>query len=271
MYFSVDAYPYETQDHEAQEGFAFKTVHFLCEGESDLKSQRVDPGLTEQGKEQCRAVAKSIAKCRIGTIHHDIYTRVDMLVTSPLSRGIATVLRTSKPILSVRPNTPVIAHPNLRNPVDRLCDRRQTVSVLAGKFPVVQFDLVANFDNLWDAYETQLGSVEEYSKARESAQIYKTAERARDFLRWLGGRPEEHVVICSHKAFLRVLMNYGHSEEFNVDQFLDDRKIKDNAPLLHFKETGDSPGFAQTMRADFHHCERRSMRLAFRIPRKVGN
>jgi broad specificity phosphatase PhoE len=265
LYFSVDAHPYETQDKEAKDGFIFKTIHFLCEAESDLSSDKIDPGLTEQGKQQCRAVAKSIAKCRIGTIHHDTYTRVDMLVTSSLSRGISTVLRSSKAILSARPNTPSIALDFLREPVNHLCDRRQTVSKLARKFPMIQFDLVANFDTLWDAYETQLGSIEEYTKPRESAQIYKTAERARDFLRWLGGRPEENIIVCSHKSFLKVLMNYGHSEEFKLGQFLDDRKIKDNPPLLNFKETSNSPGFAQTMRADFHHCERRSMRLAFRL------
>ena len=73
----------------------------------------------------------------------------------------------------------------------------------------VQFDLVPNHDTLWEEYEAIIGPSETHAKERDSVQLYKVADRARKFLRWLGTRPEQHVIVCSHPFFLRVLLNDG--------------------------------------------------------------
>lgn len=267
--FSVDVYPYETPDKDLGGYSSVKTVHFLrhAEGTHNVNKEyrdiaNLDARLTDKGKEQCRAVAKRIAKCRIGTIHHDIYTRTDLLVTSPLSRCISTILRTCKPVLAARPQTPVIAHEYIRETVNYNCDRRRPVSKVASTFPVVNFDNVPNRDNLWDSYEAELGSADGFTTHRESAQIYKVAERARVFCKWLSTRPESHVVVCSHAAFLRALVNYGHGDACHgLEQKLDDRAVKEDVPIFNYK--GNSEEFAQTMRADYDNCELRSVRIAF--------
>lgn len=96
LHFIVDVYPYETPDKALEEYSSYKTVHFIRHGESTHNVNKnyhdianLDARLTDKGKEQCRAVAKRVAKCRIGTVHHDIYTRADLLVTSPLTRCIS--------------------------------------------------------------------------------------------------------------------------------------------------------------------------------------
>lgn len=268
MNFSVDIYPYDTSD-EALEGYStFKTVHFIrhAEATQDVNKEyreieSLDARLTDKGKEQCRAVAKRIAKSRIGTLHHNIYTRADLLVTSPLTRCIATLIRCTKPILAARPNTPVVAHEYIRESINFHYDRRRPVASLTSEFPIVQFDLVPNHDTSWDAYEADLGPADEYTDYRESAQIYKVADRARNFLQWLGTRPESHVVVCSHLNFLSTLVNFGYGEDYKVaPQTLDDRIDKEDVPVLNFK---GSEAFAQTMRADFDNCEMRSVRIAF--------
>lgn len=268
VYYSVDVYPYDTKDSDLEEYSSYLTVHFLCHAEAQhnvnkeiSNVENIDARLTDGGKEQCRAIAKRVAKCRFGTVHHDIYTRADLLVTSPLTRCIASLIRSTKPVLAARPDTPVIAHEYIRDTVDFHCDRRRSVSQIATEFPIVNFDLVPNHDTLWDAYETKLGSAESFSKHRESAQIYKVAERARNFLKWLSTRPEKHVVVCSHADFLRILFNYGYGDEYKPEQHLDDRAAKEDVPVLNFK---GEESFAQTVRADFVHCEMRSVRIAFK-------
>eukprot|EP00977_Amphora_coffeiformis_P028751 scaffold36858_cov199-Amphora_coffeaeformis.AAC.1 len=268
MDFSVDIYPYDTTDEALQSYSSFKTVHFIRHAEAahDVNKQcrdiqNLDARLTDKGKEQCRAVAKRIAKCRIGTVHHDIYTRADLLVTSPLTRCMQTIIRCTKPVLAARPNTPVIAHEYIRDTINFQCDRRRPVANLASEFPIVQFDLVPNHDTRWDAYEAELGSAEEYTDYRESAQVYKVADRARTFLQWLGSRPENHLVVCTDAGYLSTLVNFGYGDHYKVTpQTLDDRADKEDKPVLNFK--GDEE-FAQTMRADFDHCEMRSVRIAF--------
>ena len=268
MYYSVDVFPYDTRDDDLEEYSSFCTVHFLCHAEAEHNSNKeyrnvenIDAPLTTKGKEQCRMIAKRIAKCRFGTVHHEILSRVDLLVTSPLTRCITSLIRSTKPVLAARPNTPVIAHEYIRDAVDFHCDRRRPVSQIARDFPIVQFDLVPNHDTLWDAYESKLGPAEKFTQHRESAQIYKVADRARNFFKWLGTRPEKHVFVCSHQDFLRVLFNYGYSNEYDrPEQELDDRDVKEDVPVLKFK---GGERFAQRVRKDFELCEMRSVRIAF--------
>jgi hypothetical protein len=139
------------------------------------------------------------------------------------------------------------------------------VAALSTYFKIVNYDLVANHDTAWDAYHSQLGPPEEHTTHRESAQIYKVAERGRDFFGWLASRPEQHVVICSHCAFLRCLWNFGQEDEAkgiatNIAQGLDDRLDKEDHPVVRIR--GDAT-FVQHMRADYRNCELRSVRIGF--------
>ena len=71
----------------------------------------------------------------------------------------------------------------------------------------------------------------------ESAELYKVAERARTALQELQDRPEERILVCTHSAFLRCLLNWGQEGGVpqRMPQTLDDR------PLLPGRRTPPPP------------------------------
>lgn len=268
----VDVYPYDTPDEAMSKYKSIKTVHFVrhAEGTHNVKKdyssiEHVDARLTEKGKLQCRSLAKRIAKSDLGTTHHDLYTKADLLVTSPLTRCIQTCIRSCKSLIEARPSIPIIAMESIRETVNFHCDRRRPVAALSTDFPIVEYDMVPNHDTAWDAYHSQLGPPEAFTTFRESAQIYKVAERGRHFFGWLASRSERHVVICSHCAFYRCLWNYGQEGEAkgiatDVEQGLDDRLDSEDHPVVRIQGDDD---FVRHMRTDYQNCELRSVRIGF--------
>jgi broad specificity phosphatase PhoE len=251
----------------------------------------------------------------------DLYANADLVVTSPLTRCVQTALLSLEPILSPsssssatrkNPPPPVIAHEAVRETVNFNCDRRRMIHEIVQDFsvlpenkqeakddadtengPLPSFSFSIDFhsqittphDDLWEHYEKWLGSHEEYQHHRESSQIYKVADRARFFFSWLATRPEKHVVVCSHQAYLRALWNFGQPGRVGTDlpQILDDRRsvttnlVKD-VPVVRFcGGTGTisstsidnaideffDAAFAESLMKDYDNCEIRSVRVAW--------
>jgi broad specificity phosphatase PhoE len=132
-------------------------------------------------------------------------------------------------------------------------------------FGVVDFTHVpTDHDDVWEAYEKRLGCHETWSDPRESAEIYAAAERGRQFMEWLQTRPERHVVVCSHRAFLRCFWNFGvggEDDPFLPPQTLDNREDATNVPVVRY--CGDLDGFAESLRRGYDNCELRSLVVAF--------
>lgn len=77
------------------------------------------------------------------------------------------------------------------------CDRRRPISEHMINFPHVDFSLIADD-------EDQLYS--RYPKEREP--LTGVLDRARDFLSFLIQRPEKEIIVVSHSAYLRHLLQH---------------------------------------------------------------
>ena len=229
-----------------------------------------DARLTEKGQAQCRELADRI---RLASQDEDLALsqlreNVELVVTSPLTRCMQTALMSLEPVLGDdKPSVPpVVAHDGIRETVNYNCDRRRSVSELEKEFgDMVDFSFVEDeHDSIWHRYESSLGSDTDYTAHRESAEVHVVAQRARSFfVDFLAARPENHICLCSHRAFSRVLWNFGIGYSTNVQQVLDKRAedVKENVPVVRYMGDDD---FAASLRADYSNCELRAMVIAFR-------
>ena len=270
----VDVYPFGTDSASLPHYSAIKTIFFVrhAEGTHNVKKayrdmENLDARLTERGKGQCRALADRIDQKADDVVKH-LKESAELVITSPMTRCVQTALLTMQPVLQARPTVQVIAHEGIRETVNYNCDRRRNLSEIRNEFPQVDFAPLADQeeDPLWEYYEKWLGSDQEYTTHRESAQIYKVGERGRTFLfEYLIHRPEEHIVLCSHRAFSRAFFNFGHGDSGNhtrdVEQTLDSRTNKEDDII--FRYMGEDETFGKSLRADYNNCELRAMILAF--------
>ncbi len=272
---SFHVYPFHPEN-AAEIPSNAKIVHFVrhAQGAHNVNMEyrammNMDARLTDIGRQQCQALASRIdnATPESDSSLHALATGCELIVTSPLTRCIQTSLLSFEPIL---PNVRVLAHDGIRETVNYNCDRRRLRSVIqkesvcpTTKLPLVDFTHVATeHDDVWDAYERRLGCHETYTGHRESAELYVVADRARRFLQWIMvDRPETHIAVCSHAAFLRCFWNFGHGDVPKlVPQVLDERKRKDDVPVIRYDSANKD--FTQRMRDDFENCELRSVIIA---------
>lgn len=164
-----------------------------------------------------------------------------------------------------------VALEELRETVNYQCDIRRTTSELKEEFGAsVDFSRLENDeeDPLWQYWIERCGSEEEHTMHRESASLYKCADRARKFFEWVVEKKdteeEEEIIVSSHSAFLRCVFNYGHTQEKfeyhmgGSEQVFDDREDKTNnvKVVQYLPEDGDA--FEEYMRRDYENCELRS-------------
>lgn len=245
-----------------------KYVHFIRHGQGahnvnqEYHSiENIDARLTEKGQAQCHVFAQSILEEK----PHLLDTQ--LVVTSPLTRCIQTALLSLHPALQNNPELPVVAHESVRETVNYNCDRRRSVAEISAEHPRVDFTHVEHDrDPIWHRYEERLG--EGYNKHRESAELHVVAERGRQFFAWLARRPEERVVVCSHAAFLRCLLNFGQAwpVPFQPPQNLDTRTVPStrqqqpsNVPVVRYMDNA----LATSMKLTFDNRELRSLIVAF--------
>jgi broad specificity phosphatase PhoE len=289
----------------ASQNTRVKLVHFVRHAEGthnvdqDYKSERqLDARLTELGHAQCQALAERIRKNGGGatTDNNDntdnLWLRAPhpehmttCIVTSPLTRCVQTALGSFPHLLQ---NVPVIvAHEAWRETVNYQCDRRRPMKEIRREFPQVemweddkrqpQIDDDDDDDALWNEYRQRLG--EDWESHMESAELYRVAERGFEGLRALEDRPESQIVVCTHSAFLRCILNWGQEGgvPMLMPQDLDDRSSLEkttttttSAKLLDYSNDnmmvaapddqgdGNVISFEEYMRRDFENCELRS-------------
>jgi broad specificity phosphatase PhoE len=278
----VHIYPYGHADFAIPYRHT-KVLHFLrhAEGVHNVNRQyrdiqNLDARLTEKGKEQCRKLDESIRNHSMmmlmrGKPLSDLASSVDLIVTSPLTRCVETTLGSFQSILKLRqPPPPVIAHEFIRETVNYNCDRRRTISEIQREWDAttIQIDwshIPDDPDFIWNKYEQQLGCHETWTRHRESAEIHVVAERGRQFFQWLRQRPETHVAVCTHSAFLRCILNFGLSEQVPMQppQILDRREHPIvNPPVVRYFGSDNQP-IDQVPWRDYENCELRSMIVAF--------
>lgn len=264
---TFDIYPFDTPKATLAENYRHtKHLHLIrhAQGTHNVNQEyrdikNMDARLTDLGVEQCRNMAKKIESGQ-----HAAVLEADLIVTSPMTRCIQTTLLTMEPLIA-RGTTNLLVHENVRETVNFNCDRRRAISEIQPEFDLLDFTHThADHDAIWQHYEERLGSYEEYTYHRESAEIHKVAERARQFFQWLAQRDEERVVVCSHAAFLRCLCNFGLHDAIpkQMLQTLDDRG-SDAKDIPVFRYCGGDEAFITAMQDRFENCELRSVVIAF--------
>jgi broad specificity phosphatase PhoE len=254
----------------------YVTLHFLrhAEGTHNVSREYNDPRhkdarLTDFGKKQCAELAKAqplVSSAKKITV-----------ATSPMTRCVQTAsLCFDKELHAIKET---IALEELRETVNYQCDIRRKTSELKEEFGEasafnVDFSRLERDeeDPLWQYWIERCGSEEAHTKHRESASLYKCADRARKFFEWVEERAtatakeeeEEEIIVSSHSAFLRCMFNYGHTQEkFDYhmggsEQVFDDRKDKTNNVKVIRYLPEDGNAFEEYMRRDYENCELRS-------------
>jgi broad specificity phosphatase PhoE len=278
---AVHVYPYQTKidskQFEGRKYSKFKTVHWLrhAEGSHNVNKEyrspaNLDARITTTGAEQCRSLSNRIVNAAedrtISEPLHDLYHNAKLVITSPLTRCIQTSLLCLDRVFANR-NVPIVAHEGIRETVNFNCDRRRPISEIAAEFPIDFSHLEHSHDHIWELYARRLGDQESYPYHRESAEIYKVAERGRTFFEWLGRQPHDHIIVCSHAAVSRCIWNFGLPGHvpYLPEQLFDERQHGPSGivetPLVEY--AGNDETFEKSMRSDYDNCEIRSMILAF--------
>lgn len=250
---TVDVYPLS---HKHKLNGHVKTIHIVrhAQGTHNVKKeykdiQHLDARLTDYGKEQCHSLSKTSST---------LVSKDAVVVSSPLTRCVQTSLH-SFPHLEK-----FMAHECIRETVNYACDRRRHISEIQQDHPQVDFSHIDNHeDEIWKYYDALLGK--EYDGTRESAHLYKVAERGRRFFaEWLRELEEEEIVVCSHEAFLRCILNWGQEGGVPLmpEQHLDDRGHEAEDVAL-FRYCGVDSDFEKEMRTGFENCELRSFLIRF--------
>ena len=245
----VDLYPYASRDEIASRfPNSHKVIHFVrhAEGTHNVHQDywadvHHDARLTDRGIQQCEALAER---------NHKLH-RSDFVVTSTMTRCVQTAL------LSFPTLTTFVAHESLRETVNFISDKRRLITEIANEFPKVDFSAVEHDDDpIWNAYVEKLWDDWEY--LRESADLVQVAARGRTFFQYLKTCPPNEVVVCTHSAFLRCVLNWGYGVPLKPPQTLGGEA--EDHPVVRY--CGDKE-WEDSMRACYDNCELRSMVVVF--------
>jgi broad specificity phosphatase PhoE len=229
-----------------------KTLYLIRHGEGyhnfygekdheNYKSEKFfDAHLNPKGWAQCMALRKHLERATTHDGAESLLDRIECVVVSPLMRALETAVGSlggdhlersttdapsdsSKKVMmlatteeeGVRPGHPAIAHrvTRTRAPLPFLacelcrehiglnpCDRRRKTSEYKMLFPGVDFsEVVEEDDVLW-------GTVNEDNEAM--------CARAHRFMEWIMKRPEQHVAVVTHSAFMAAMLReFGATDQ----------------------------------------------------------
>lgn len=146
-------------------------------------SETLDAPLTDKGRHQALLLQPKVRAMK---------DQPQLVLFSPNCRALQTG---SLVFEHLRGKVPFLAHEMIReqNGV-HLCDKRRPTSRQAAEFPMIDFSLLETEEDvlfLEDRRETKA----------------EVAERIYTFLEFLEGRPEKHIGVSSHSAWLLTAFN----------------------------------------------------------------
>lgn len=291
---TIHLYPYGSKipDDIKQQYSRLKEIHFVRHAQGthnvnreyrDIKN--MDARLTGFGKDQCEKLAMRMKNSPISEPYQSIInaSKVDgslLIVTSPMTRCIQTTFLAFAPILeSTECCSKVIVHESVRETVNFSCDRRRSMveiqNDISDQFPNIVKHIpidytnytLSNTDRIWDNYVNRVGDETVWEHHRESAEIHVVAERGRQFFhQFVYNRFENIIVVCSHAAFLRCVLNFGVDAQgipyLPKQRLVQAPQVVENIPVVKYCGP-DYESFSKQMRTDFDNCELRSMIVAF--------
>jgi broad specificity phosphatase PhoE len=146
-------------------------------------SEILDAPLTDKGRQQALLLQPKVQEMK---------DQPELIAFSPNCRALQTGVLVFEHLAG---KVPFIAHEMIReeNGV-HLCDKRRPTSRQKQEFPMVDFSMLESEEDtifLEDRRETKI----------------EVASRAYKLLEWLETRPEKHVGVASHSAWLLTLFN----------------------------------------------------------------
>ncbi|KAF2657635.1 phosphoglycerate mutase-like protein [Lophiostoma macrostomum CBS 122681] len=182
-----------------------------------------DPVLTAQGKVQCTNLCKAFQ-------YHNV---INLVVASPLRRAIQTAVLGFSPLLA-RPEVPMLLHSTAQEVGDAKCDTGLEPDELQKSLrnlfvdDRLPFDVASrmNFDHVQTGWNIKTGY---WAYTRDAI-----SARAADFRRWLWQRPERHILVVTHGAFLHFL-----TEDWDVDDPMENTAYR-NCEVRQFIFSTDS-------------------------------
>ncbi|KAF2650927.1 phosphoglycerate mutase family protein-like protein [Lophiostoma macrostomum CBS 122681] len=160
-----------------------------------------DPVLTEKGEDQCRKLQDSF-------LYHET---IELVLASPLRRTIQTAALSFGPTLA-RNDVTFIAVPEAQEVSDMGSDTGSAPNELKGYLAKLFADGTLDFDI---KQKLDLSLVKEGWNVKSGYYAYTReaiSKRAADLRSWLFQRPEDHVLLVTHGAFLHFL-----TEDWDVD------------------------------------------------------
>ena len=225
-----------------------KLIHMIrhAEGTHNVNKEykleiNMDAPLTDKGIQQCVELSKSQQVQAIIESHKKNDKPDIAIITSSMTRCIQTVVHTFPSLLDLNdqngdPNMiPFIAHEAFRETVNYNCDRRRSLSQLQNDFRSHNLDFTLlegqEHDPIWEYWRRRLP--DSWNEHMESAQLHKVVERAWQGLLYVATqRQESQIVICSHSAFLRCILNWN--QHGGVPQLIPQDSLDD-----HLNDLGD--------------------------------
>ncbi|CAB9529608.1 mutase-like protein [Seminavis robusta] len=150
-----------------------------------IMQEILDAPLTQKGRQQA---------CLLQPKIKELKTKPQLVVLSPLCRALQTGVIAFEELL-VAADVPFLAHEMVREQSSvHCCDKRRPISRQAKEFPQVDFSRIESDEDV----------IFKYDKPESIAEV---GERAYKFLQWLSERPEKHVGVSSHSAWLFTVFN----------------------------------------------------------------
>jgi broad specificity phosphatase PhoE len=213
--------------------------NFFGERDREMyKSEKFfDAHLDPKGWAQCAALRQHLERATTHDGAESLLDRIECVVVSPLMRALETavgslggdhlateearsaesrvMMRATSEVEGIRPGHPAIAHrvTRTRAPLPFLacelcrehiglnpCDRRRKTSEYRAMFPGVDFSEVTEEDDvLW-------GTMNEDNAAM--------CARAHRFMEWVMKRPEQHIAVVTHSAFMAAMLReFGATDQ----------------------------------------------------------
>ncbi|XP_021288649.1 phosphoglycerate mutase-like protein 1 isoform X2 [Herrania umbratica] len=179
--------------HLVRHGQAMHNVEGDKNREALLSQDLFDAQLSPLGLQQ-------VAKLRKDVHASGLLDRIELVITSPLSRAMQTAIG----VFGSDRHPKVMAIELCRDRLGvRPCDMRRKISDYRSRFPTVDFSMMdVEDDTLWNP------------DVRESEE--ELAARGARFLKWLWTRPEKEIVVVSHGIVLQNILINIHRNDCNL-------------------------------------------------------
>jgi len=174
-----------------------KDIWLIRHGESEHNTASDwgirDPGLTDQGWKQAKALKhEPLLKGALGQ-YEGTEQMVELILVSPLRRTLQTAQAINEIMRSLNAaksqKVPIIAVSDLQETSDSPCDTGHPAHLLGAEFPEVDF-----------------GSVAEDWFDKQAKWNYSTADRVTRFSEWIASRPERTILCIGHLDFFHQLV-----------------------------------------------------------------